>query len=172
MTSVTANIERAAPRTARFYTAQNYRLGDNIGGMIRLLRLSMTRCVDAEMARHGLTDAQWGPLLMIAHGRGRTAAALAQELEVNAGAMTRTLDRLEAKGLLRRNRSEQDRRLVMLELTPEGERVAARVPAVLAAVYNAHLAGFSEAEFALLRSMLSRMVENGARIQAERAASG
>ena len=154
-----------------FYSVQNYRVADTIGTLIRQLRLSMTRCIDAEMARHGLTDAQWGPLFLIASGRGHTAAALAQELLVNAGAMTRTLDRLEKKGLLLRRRSEEDRRVVMLEVTAEGRRAAARIPGVLASVYNAHLAGFSEAEFAALRSMLARMVANGARLQAAQAAS-
>lgn len=154
-----------------FYTAQSYRVGDSIGAQIRQLRLSMTRAVDAEMARHGLTDAQWGPLLLIAAGRGRTAAALAQELDVGAGAMTRTLDRLERKGLLVRRRSEEDRRLVILALTSAGQRAAARVPAVLAEVYNAHLAGFSADEFVLLQSLLCRMVDNGARLSATRCAA-
>lgn len=165
MTATTA----PAGNAAAFYSARNYRVGDTIGTQIRQLRLSMTRCIDAEMARHGLTDAQWGPLFLIAAGRGCTAAALAQELLVNAGAMTRTLDRLEKKGLLLRRRSEEDRRVVMLELTPEGARAAARIPAVLASVYNAHLAGFSEEEFAALKSMLARMVANGARLQAAQA---
>ena len=82
--------------------------------------------------------------------------------------MTRTLDRLERKGLLLRQRSEEDRRLVLLELTAEGARAAARVPAVLSAVYNAHLAGFSEDEFTALKSMLARMVDNGGRLHAPR----
>jgi DNA-binding MarR family transcriptional regulator len=161
------------PRTegVAFYTAHSYRVGDSIGALIRQLRLSMTKSVDAEMATHGLTDAQWGPLFLIAAGRGRTAAALAQELAVNAGAMTRTLDRLEKKGLLLRCRSADDRRLVMLELTEDGKRAAARVPAALAAVYNAHLAGFSEEEFATLKSMLARMVANGTRLHAAQAAA-
>lgn len=154
-----------------FYHAHDYRIGDTVGALIRKLRLSITRSIDAEMARHGLTDAQWGPLFLIAAGRGRTAAALAQELLVNAGAMTRTLNRLEKKGLLLRRRSEEDRRLVMLELTIEGEQAAARIPAVLASVYNAHLAGFSEEEFAALQSMLARMVANGERAQPAPAAS-
>lgn len=158
----------SAAGSVAFYTAQDYRAGDTIGFLIRQLRLSMTRCIDAEMARHGLTDAQWGPLFLISAGRGSTAAALAQELLVNAGAMTRTLDRLEGKGLLRRTRSAQDRRLVMLELTPQGKRAAATIPAVLADVYNAHLAGFSEPEFTALKSMLARMVTNGERLHPAR----
>lgn len=168
---MTRTCTPAAPGPV-FYSAQTYRVGDSIGALIRQLRLSMTRCVDAEMARHGLTDAQWGPLFLISVGRAHTAAALAQELEVGPGAMTRTLDRLERKGLLLRRRSEQDRRLVMLELTEEGERAAARVPAVLSEVYNAHLAGFSADEFATLKGLLARMVDNGGRLQTARSQAG
>ena len=149
-----------------FYTAQSYPIGDSINALIRRIKMSMSRYVDAGMARHGLTDAQWGPLLLIRHDWGHTAARLAELLDVDAGAMTRTIDRLEHKGLVRRERSGEDRREVILVLTPEGEQVAARVPEMLADTNNAHLAGFSDEDFATLRTLLMRMVENGRRLQA------
>jgi len=152
-------------REHAFYSAKTYRIGDSVSALIRQIRTSMTRCVDVEMARHGLTDAQWGPLFLIGNGRGSTAAELAQLLEVDAGAMTRTLDRLERKGLLRRERCDEDRRRVNLGLTDEGERAVARVPEVLAWANNAHLAGFSDEEFATLNALLQRMLDNGRRLQ-------
>lgn len=159
-------------RTRSFYTARGYKVGDTVSALIRQVKTSMTRAVDVEMTRHGLTDAQWGPLLLIRHSPGSTAAQLAQRLEVDAGAMTRTLDRLERKGLLRRDRCGEDRRRVILALTEDGERAAAKVPAVLADANNAHLAGFTDEEFATLRTLLTRMIENGRRMQgvAERGA--
>ena len=60
--------------------------------------------------------------------------------------MTRTLDRLEAKGLLRRNRSQTDRRVVKLELTELGETKAREIPNNIARVLNHHLRGFSADE--------------------------
>ena len=75
--------------------------------------------------------------------------------------MTRLLDRLEKKGLCKRVRSTEDRRVVNIELTPEGEASIAEVPAVLADVLNAHLAGFSKSEWQALRSYLERMLANG-----------
>jgi DNA-binding MarR family transcriptional regulator len=65
---------------------------------------------------------------------GDTVAGLARDLEIDPGAMTRSLDRLEAKGLVRRERSTQDRRVVRLVLTGEGRKVARKVPTVLAQV--------------------------------------
>ena len=75
--------------------------------------------------------------------------------------MTRLLDRLEAKGLCRRVRDAQDRRVVQLELTPEGRAIAAEVPAALTEVMNALLAGFSREEFVMLKGFLQRMLANG-----------
>lgn len=152
-----------------FYTARGYRIGDTVSGLIRQVKTSMTRFVDVEMARHGLTDAQWGPLLLIKHGNCDTAAQLAQRLEVDAGAMTRTLDRLERKGLVVRARCDEDRRRVRLALTEAGDRVVAHVPAVVAEANNAHLAGFTDEEFATLRALLLRMIDNGRKLQAGQA---
>jgi DNA-binding MarR family transcriptional regulator len=92
---------------------------------------------------------------------GSTVAELARWLQVDAGAMTRLLDRLEKKGLCKRVRSTADRRVVQVELTAEGEAAIAEVPAVLADVMNAHLAGFSNSEWQTLRTYLQRMVATG-----------
>ncbi|KAA0212542.1 MAG: MarR family transcriptional regulator [Lautropia sp.] len=144
-----------------FYDAATYPAGESVGFLVRQLRMSFTHCIDRTMAEYDLTDAQWGPLLLIARGRARTAAALAQALDLDAGAMTRTLDRLQAKGLIRRTRSREDRRVWVLELTPAGEQAAAQVPAGLAHANNVHLAGFDRKEFEQLRAYLVRMIDNG-----------
>ena len=75
--------------------------------------------------------------------------------------MTRSLDRLEAKGLVRRERSTEDRRVIHLVLTEEGKKVARKVPPVMAEVLNNHLRGFSEDEWKQLLGLLARMVANG-----------
>ena len=90
-----------------------------------------------------------------------TVADLARWSQVDAGAMTRLLDRLEKKHLCKRVRSLDDRRVVLVELTPEGEAAIAEVPAVLAEVLNAHLAGFSKTEWLTLKNQLERMVASG-----------
>jgi len=113
------------------------------------------------MAEHGLTDAQWKPLWMLASGRASTANELARCTHIDAGAMTRMIDRLAAKGLVDRVRSDTDRRVVQLKLTPAGEQAVAEVPNVLAAVNNDFLRGFSTEEFHQLEQALTRMQANG-----------
>ena len=71
------------------------------------------------------------------------------------------LDRLEAKGLVARVRSSEDRRVVNLELTREGRLAAKEIPAVLCKVQNAFLEGLSVAEWQQLKDLLRRILANG-----------
>ncbi|MGS0754965.1 MarR family winged helix-turn-helix transcriptional regulator [Roseateles sp. GG27B] len=75
--------------------------------------------------------------------------------------MSRLLDRLEAKGLCQRERSTEDRRVVMVSLTDEGWRVSAQLPSMLSDIFNAHLLGFTHDEWRLLLVLLHRMIANG-----------
>jgi DNA-binding MarR family transcriptional regulator len=53
-----------------------------------------------------------------------TAGRLAELARISPGATTSLLDRLEAKGLARRTRDTEDRRRVLVEVTPELRRMA------------------------------------------------
>ena len=85
--------------------------------------------VERELEPSGLTNAQWVPLLKLYMGSASTVAELARECQLDAGGMTRLLDRLETKGLVRRVRSSEDRRVVNLELTEPGRAAAKHIPA-------------------------------------------
>lgn len=149
----------------RFYDGDHYQVDDSIGFLMRQIVGIFSVVIDDRMAAHGLTDAQWKPLLMIQQGQCRTAAELARLACCDAGAVTRLLDRVEAKGLVRRSRSQEDRRVVNLELTEEGDRAAEVVPHVLADVLNALLAGFNEAEVQQLKALLQRMLDNARKLR-------
>lgn len=153
------------------YDGHRYEMDQSIGHQLFNLMTLMRREVELRMATHGLTDAQWKPLWLLKAGRATTAIELARLMDVDAGAITRLLDRLEAKGLLERVRSAADRRVVHLVLTAEGEAVVAHVPHVLAAVNNDLLRGFSDTDFRQLRRLLERMAANAAALQAERPAA-
>ena len=151
---------------ANFYSSEGYSQEDSVGYVIKAVMGSIVTQVDRRLVGHDLTHAQWVPLFKLAHGECSTVAELARTLQSDPGAMTRALDRLEAKGLVARVRSSEDRRVVNLELTDAGREVAAVVPAVLAEVLNLHLAGFSQEEWRALLSMLKRMRANGDALRA------
>lgn len=156
------------PRPACFYAGEHYNMSESMGHLLFQLMMSMRREIEARMGELGLTDAQWKPLWMLKLGRADTAFELAREMSIDAGAMTRMLDRLAAKGLIERARSETDRRVVHLKLTPEGEAAAEQVPHVLAQVNNEYLSGFNKAEWSHMKEFLQRMLTNGQRLQADK----
>lgn len=152
----------ARRRSSAFYAGHNYVAGDSVGYLLHQLATSMRRQIEQAMAAHDLTAAQWLPLWKLARDGECTAQQLARDVDIDAGAATRLVDRLAAKGLVARRRSAADRRIVMLELTAAGQAVAAQVPQVLADVNNAYLRGFSRDEWQQLKALLRRMLEQGA----------
>jgi len=143
-----------------FYDLDNYRPEDSVGYLMRLILNSMAHGIDAQLAGSDLTNAQWLPMLKLHQGHASTVAELARACNLDAGAMTRLLDRLEAKGLCKRIRSETDRRVVNIALTDTGREVAHGIPQVLCSVLNQHLTGLNADEFATLKGLLQRVLAN------------
>lgn len=154
----------AHPGDPEFYRGDDYPMLESVGYLLKRLRMVLDRAVDNEMAELDLTDVQWAPLLMLHHKMGTTAAELARTMCADTGAMTRLIDRLEAKELIRRVPCPHDRRVVELELTAEGSRLCREVPYGLARVINATLRGFTAEEVATLKLLLRRMLANAERL--------
>ena len=155
-------VTKFAPQSPEhFYSGTDWTAEESIGYLIRQALASLSRAAEAEMKLCGLTSVQWAPLMIISRGGSPTAASLARDLNTDTGAMTRMLDRLEAKGLLTRKRSETDRRVVELALTELGRKTTTHIPHHLARVYNAHLNGFTAEEFDLFKDFLRRVASNG-----------
>jgi DNA-binding MarR family transcriptional regulator len=153
---------------ATFYTGEGYNVSGSIGYWLRSLAWSMRNEIEFRMARHGVTAAQWHPLFLLKLGKVGTALELARELGIDAGATTRMVDRLVAKGLVERVRSDSDRRVVHLGLTATGTGVASVIPHVLASVQNDFLNGFSGDELGQLKGLVQRMLDNGEALRAVR----
>ncbi|VWC63369.1 MarR family winged helix-turn-helix transcriptional regulator [Burkholderia lata] len=144
----------------RPYSTDNYRVEDSLGHLIVVAHGLLLRHIDQRMEPFDITSAQWKVLIRVLVGDVRSSSALCRELGCDTGAMTRMLDRLEEKGFVHRERSHEDRRLVLVTPT-ESSRVMQR-PLVSAAVnaLNDALSDFSVTEFALLKRLLSRLIAN------------
>ena len=150
----------APPVTVSFYEPAGYCADESVGWLMKRALMSVAQAADRRLEPKGITHAQWAALFMLRSRRAATVAEVARETQSDPGAMTRLLDRLEAKGLCRRVRSTDDRRVVNIELTPEGRKAADMVPVALAEVMNAHLAGFTTEEWQTLKTLLRRMLDN------------
>ncbi|MFL5825972.1 MAG: MarR family winged helix-turn-helix transcriptional regulator [Thermoleophilaceae bacterium] len=99
-----------------------------VGAFIAAVRASQTatQTFDAAVAEYlGIHGTDYRGLDVLDQEGPMTAGRLAERARLSPGATTALIDRLEAKGLVRRTRDTEDRRRVLVEVTPEvGERAA------------------------------------------------
>jgi MarR family multiple antibiotic resistance transcriptional regulator len=132
-----------------------------VGHLIGRARSALLTGLDGELEPFGLTGAQFAVLKNVADGIAGTAADLCRTMHYDTGSMTRMLDRLEEKSVLRRERCTEDRRVVYLRITDTGNELLPQLRAAAVHVLARHLAGFSPAEVENLKQYLARMIENG-----------
>lgn len=85
---------------------------------------------DAVASAAGLEPQQYLLLLMIRgipEGQEATVSNLAERLALKHHSVVELIDRLETRGYVRRNRSREDRRSVLVSLLPRGERMLEEV---------------------------------------------
>ncbi len=143
------------------YKADEIRLESSLGYYLTKARNVLVERTDRAVKPLGLTAQQIGVILMLSAQRANTPFELSRVMSYDSGSMTRLLDRLEKKGFIVRTRSDADRRMVKLQLTPQGHEAARQLPSLGAAVLNEQLRGFSAAEHATLLDLLGRFIANG-----------
>jgi DNA-binding MarR family transcriptional regulator len=143
------------------YSVENFDYKRAVGRLLTRVRHLLLERVSERLEALDLTAAQWGVVVTLAEGTASTPAELSRMLDYDPGAMTRLIDRLEKKDIVRRTRSTDDRRSVSLELTERGLALFPEILPLIVGVYNELLKGFSKEEATQLEGLLTRMLENG-----------
>ncbi len=118
---------------------------------------AVARHAEADVARHGLTLAEFGILEALYHRGPLLLGDLQRKILVSSGGITYLVDRLEARGLLERQACPGDRRARFAALTSEGQAFVARIfPAHRDVILRA-LSGLSTAEAVRVTGLLKRL---------------
>jgi DNA-binding MarR family transcriptional regulator len=107
-----------------------------------------------------LTAAQLAIVVALSTAETVSSTDLCERVAYDAGAMTRILDRLQAKSVIRRLRSLEDRRVIHVELTEQGRAALPRMRKVAMEVADQFLGGFSNTEIRELEGYLNRLLSN------------
>ena len=142
------------------YDIDTFRPSQGVGAFIGRARRTMVEAIERKLAPLDISHAQWIVIMLLGDGAASTAAELCKILIYDPGAMTRLLDRLEKKGVVRRVRVKGDRRSVRLELTAGGKRLYPRILEALVEEFNRLLHGFSRSDVRQLEELLKRMLAN------------
>ncbi|MEW6613164.1 MAG: MarR family transcriptional regulator, partial [Pseudomonadota bacterium] len=98
-------------------------------------------------------------LLAVVEHEPISATALSQQVYLSASTVVGILDRLEERGLVRRERQARDRRVVLVSATEQGRALALRAPSPLQDTLAEALAELPELEQAAIALSLQRIVE-------------
>ncbi len=148
------------------YDVKTYQPANCVGQLMYRVRAAQMSALDQALAQDpdlaplDITAAQYIVISVLAKRGVDSAAQLCKDLSYDAGAMTRMIDRLEAKGLISRTRCPEDRRLVKLELTDAGLEALPKLRECSVRVLNHFLRDFSPAEARQLEGFLVRMLQN------------
>ncbi|HKM64007.1 MAG TPA: MarR family transcriptional regulator [Acidisphaera sp.] len=125
-----------------------------LSAYVKLLRASkaVVARIEPRLAENGLTPTQLGVLDAILHRGPLTQRQLSRKVLTSAGNMTDVIDKLERRCLVRRTRSETDRRAVEVALTDQGR-------ALISGLFPCHAADIAEAMSGLDAAELARLGE-------------
>lgn len=135
--------------------------GSTLGLLFRQVRDAMWAQMERELAGlgHDLTFSQFITLKKLASGTAGVTD-LARAAELNPGAMTRLLDKLEGKGLVARSADPDDRRATNIGLTEAGSVIWQDINQCGMRVRERAMAGMSEAERTRLTRLLEQVRDN------------
>lgn len=118
---------------------------------------AIARHAEADVARHGLTIAEFAILEALYHRGPLLLGDLQRKVLVSSGGVTYLVDRLTEKGLVERQECAEDRRARYAALTAAGKRLIARIFPAHAEAITAATAGLTRAQqreaTALLRAL-------------------
>jgi DNA-binding MarR family transcriptional regulator len=140
--------------------------GAELAVLIAQVRMAVMVGVDAELRRDEtlaeleVTTAQFAILRILLQGAAESACELCKKLDYDRGAMSRMIDRLEQKGLIRRVPLAHTRRTVALEVTAAGKVALPLMEACLERVMQRLLKGVSPGQVGEMGKVLKRMLSN------------
>ncbi|HEX8616370.1 MAG TPA: MarR family transcriptional regulator [Thermoanaerobaculia bacterium] len=120
---------------------------------------ALGRQVERLLKPHSLTATQYN-VLRILRGAGRdgaTCSQIAERLVTNDPDVTRLLDRLEKSGLIERARSENDRRVVVTQLSRSGAVLLAKLDPLVDALHARQFAGMNRKALAAMVAQLEQI---------------
>jgi len=130
---------------------------DYLGYQLARASHLVTSSLHDQFAGHGVSVPTWR-ILTSALEKRRTITEIGQLVLMKQSALSRALDRLERDGLIARKRSETERRLVYIELTPKGRKQAEQLRATAALHEKKIRQSLSAGDLKQLGLMLDRVI--------------
>lgn len=134
-------------------------LDESLGFLINKAAFAMKRALEKRLADFGLTAPQWAFLARLWQEDGQSPGLIGKSLYFDKTTATGIVDRLEQKGLVKKVRDTDDRRIIRVYLTDNGKKLQMELPQLAVEVNKRAIKGFDKNDLERLKSYL-RMIWN------------
>ncbi len=148
------------PPSPERFPWQEVRAPHGVGYRLKLVSQIISRRFQDQLDPYGLTVFHWVVLCCLWEQDGLATSALGEQLQQVGSTLTGVLDRMEERGIVRRERDPGDRRIWRIWLTDEGRQLETVLPPLAMELRERFFHGFSEAERHLFSDWLDRMIVN------------
>ncbi|MBT4427649.1 MAG: MarR family transcriptional regulator [Rhodospirillaceae bacterium] len=131
---------------------------DSTSQLVSVAARLFSRALQARFAEHDVSAGQWPLLLYLWEQDGLSQKQLARRVQIEEPTTTRTLDRMERDGLVRRVRDENDRRRINVFLTERGQHLREELVPYAQQVNALATHGLSAQDKAKINSLLTYMI--------------
>lgn len=128
-----------------------------VGYRIKLLGQLLGRKFQERLEPFGLTPFHWVVLCCLWEEDGLATCSIGEKLQQVGGTITGVLDRMEQRGLIRRERDARDRRVWRIWLTEEGKLLLAVLPPIALEIREQVMKGIPDQE----RERFSKLLDQG-----------
>ncbi len=139
---------------------QNTKAPRSIGYRLKLLSQLLTRQFQEKIEPYGLTPFHWVVLCCLWEQDGLATSDIGDRLCQVGGTLTGVIDRMEERGLVRRERDQRDRRIWRIWLTEDGRQLEEVLPPLAIEINEKTLHGLSEIERQQLSQWIDVMIAN------------
>ncbi len=131
-----------------------------LGMLLRDANAVFNRALREELARHKITFSQYQHLRQLWQADGLAQVELSRRIGIETASSTAVIDQLEKLGLIRRKRDADDRRRIIVSLTPAGRALEKPLDDCAIAVNLRARNGLSKVEVAGLFDAVGKIIRN------------
>ena len=135
-------------------------LEGRLGFAIGSLSAALVRGLAAELSPFGVSPSQWAILETCFTGEATTPSEFAREIPIDGAAITRQLDKLEARKLLIRVPHPTDRRSTRVELTEAGREIVRKLSPLVRENNERFVDVLDKSEQIAFEEILAKMLEH------------
>jgi MarR family transcriptional regulator, organic hydroperoxide resistance regulator len=153
-------MNSAIPAHPSLQALESDKAPSSVGYRVKLLSQLLGRHFQEMLDPHGLTPFHWLVLCCLWEQDGLPTSHLGDRLCQVGGTLTGVIDRMEERGLVRRERDPEDRRVLRIWLTESGRQFETVLPLLSAELRERALKGLSPAERQLFSEWIDRIIAN------------